>query len=129
MKVSYKNNTLTVVTDVTKAAIDRGLASLTIKDDKENQVYEVFAPKKGDATGALSVFGIATNVFIDDKAALVLVMPVGTTQAAVEKQYGKALLAAKKYIPVIASSVAAEEAAITEVFDEVEATTETADAE
>lgn len=117
MNVSYKNNTLTVVTDVTKAVIARGIAALEAKNDKQDTVYTVSAPVEGNNKASISIFGINTNCFIDDKAAAVIVMPVETTQADVEKKYGKALLAARKYIPVIAASATAEEIEITSLFD------------
>lgn len=118
MNVSFKNNTLVVVTGITKEAIEKGISDLTARDEKDNALYKVSVSK--DNQGNLDTFGLKANAFIDGKAAVVIVEDVNATQASVQKKYGEALIAAAKYTDVIASAADAKEAEIAALFTEAE---------
>lgn len=118
MNVSFKNNTLTVVTGISKEVITKGMADLAAKDEKGNELYRVSVAK--DNQGKLDAFGMTTNVFIDGKAAVVLIENADVTIADVQKKYGEALIAAAKYTDVIATAAAAKEAEIAALFTEAE---------
>ena len=114
MKVSFKNNTLTVVTDLKKEVVESGFSNLRAVDGKGNQVFAVEANKDGYAT--LSTFSLTGNAYIDGNLAAVMVFPMDTTLADVQKKYGEALLAADQYIPQIATEAADKSAAIGKLF-------------
>ena len=116
MNVSFKDNTLKVVTDITRAAVEAGISDLTAKDEKGNAKYAVVISKNGK--GNLDTFGMTCNAYIEDKAAVVVVLPVDTTQADVQKQYGEALIAAAKYTEQIASEAGSKAEAIAALFTE-----------
>ena len=118
MNVSFKNNTLVVVTSITKETIDKGVSDLTARDEKGNPVYKVSVSK--DNQGGLDIYGLKANAFIDGKAAVVIVENVDATQASVQKKYGEALIAAAKYTDIIASAAAAKEADIAALFTPAE---------
>lgn len=113
MKVEFKENVLKVVTDITKETVDKGIASLIAKDDKGNDVYAVGVGENA----SVSDFSLTCNTVIDGKLALTIVLPMDTTQADVEKAYGEAILAAKKYTKQIAEAAAAKEAEIASLFN------------
>lgn len=114
MKVSYKNNVLTVVTDISKATIEKGVASLRAKDEKGNEVFGVSISVCGEAR--INEHSITCNAFVDGKAAVVAVMPMDCTLDDVQRMYGKALVAANKYTAQIAAQACAEEETIAALF-------------
>ena len=114
MKVSFKNNVLTVVTDIAKATVEKGIASLKAKDEKGNEVFGVSISKDGNAR--ISENSLTCNAYVDGKAAVVAVMPMETTMEDVQRQYGKALVAANKYTAQIAAQACAEEETIAALF-------------
>ena len=118
MNVSFKNNTLVVVTGVTKETIEKGISDLTAKDEKGNAVYRLSVAKEGN--GSLDTYGIKCNAFIDGYAAVVIVESMDATQASVQKKYGEALIAAAKYTEVIAATATAKEAEIAALFTQAE---------
>lgn len=118
MNVSFKNNTLVVVTNITKEAIEKGISDMTARDERGNALYTVRVSK--DNQGSLDTFGLKANAFIDGKAAVVIVEDVNATQASVQKKYGEALIAAAKYTDVIAAAASAKEAEIAALFTEAE---------
>ena len=124
MKVSFKNNVLTVVTDIAKATIEKGIASLIAKDEKGNDIFGVSISKDGNAN--ICANSIKCNAFIEGKAAVVMVMPMGTTMEDVQRQYGKELVAANKYTAQIAAQASAEEETIAALFTNETAETEEA---
>lgn len=113
MKVEFKENVLKVVTDITKETVEKGIASLVAKDDKGNDVYAVSMGEKA----CISDFALTCNTVVDGKVAAVMVLPMGTEQADVEKQYGEAILAAKKYTAQIAEAAAEKETEIASLFE------------
>lgn len=116
MNVSFKDNTLKVVTGITKETIEKGISDLVARDEKGNALYAVSVSK--DGKGSIDNFGMKCNAFIDGKAAVVIVTGMETTQADVQKQYGEALVAAAKYTEVIATVATAKEAEIAALFTE-----------
>lgn len=118
MKVTFANNTLTVVTDLTKEVIDKGIGSTKVTDDKGNHVYAFGMSKSTDAS--ITTFGIACNTFIDDKAAAVVVYPIDTKLADVQKDLGDALIAANKYIPQIVEAATQKATTIAALFTAAE---------
>jgi hypothetical protein len=114
MRVTYANNTLTVVTNIPKASVERGIASLVAKDENGNHLYAVSMSKDGSCS--IDNNGLKGNVFVDDKLAVVKVMPADTKLEDVQKEYGKYLVKASKFTDEIATAAAAEEATIEDIF-------------
>ena len=114
MKVKFENNVLTVVSSITKETIDKGIASLKIKDDKDNEAFAVGPSREGN----INTFYFGYNAFIEDKAAVVAVLPMGTTLEDVQRNFGEALVEAKKYTELIATQAMAKEATIAAIFED-----------
>ncbi len=114
MVVRIEENILTVVSDIPMATVDKGLTDLTAFDEKKNPVYKVAVDM--DGKGSLGVYGMVANTSVDGKAAVVLVEPIGTTREVIKMKYGKAVVAAQKYIPIIANAAATEEEIINQAF-------------
>jgi len=123
MVVKTNANVLTVITDIVAAQAKKGFADLTARDEKGNEKYRVVVNK--DGKGALDTHSITTNTEVDGKLAAVIVEPEGTTLDDLKQKYGKALLAADKYIKAIAAATVSENDAIDAMFD----TTDTTEAE
>lgn len=120
MKVTVTNNVVTVVSDIPVAAVEAGYADLTACDEKNNPVYKVGVNLEGK--GNLSQFGMVANTVIDGNLATVIVEPLGTAREDIKRKYGKAVVAAGKYCPVIAAAAASEEQLINAAFGDVEET-------
>ena len=120
MKVTINNNVVTVVSDIPMAAVEAGYADLIACDDKKNPVYKVAINLAGN--GNLSQFGMVANTVIDGMLAVVVVEPLGTKREDIKRKYGKAVVAASKYCPVIAAAAASEETLINAAFGDVEET-------
>lgn len=118
MKVTYnaEERILKVITDVSKAVVDAGIASLTAKDDKGNEQYRIAIKSSGE--GSISEFAIGCNTFVGGKAALVMIMPAETTFADVKKRYGKDLVAAQKYNAIISAQAQSEVQTIEDLFED-----------
>lgn len=116
MNVSFKDNTLKVVTNISKETIEKGISDLTARDEKQNALYAVRFNNAG--RGGLDTNGLVANAYIDGKAAVVIVLPADATQADVQKAYGEALLAAAKYTDIIAAAAASKAADIEALFVE-----------
>jgi len=113
--VSMKENVLTVVTPITKAAYEKAMSDMVVKDEKkENTLFRVNVDKSGKA--AIGENFLVCNTFVDDKLALQMMFPMGTKLEDVKLQYGKALLNANEFIPKIATSITAETAAVDAIF-------------
>ena len=67
MKVTYKDNVLKVITDISKATYDKGVASLTAKDDKGNHLYRVSFNNAGEA--GINNTSLTCNSVVDGKLA------------------------------------------------------------
>jgi len=112
MRVKIEGNVLTVVTDIPKAVVDRGIADLKAYDDKQNEVYRISMSEAGN----LAPFGISANTVIDGKLALVLVEAIDFTREDFIRKYGKAVVAAQKFCPIIANAAASEEELLEAAF-------------
>ena len=116
MRVSINSNVLSVETDIPVATVERGIADLTAYDDKKNPIYAV---KVGiDGKGNLSQFGMIANSIINDNLAVVIVEQIGFTREDFIKKYGKGVVAAKKYCPIIAGAAATEAELLEAAFAE-----------
>lgn len=115
MRVSFENNVLTVVTDISEATVKKGIASLTATDEKGNQLYKVVITDAPESAN-VGKYGMVCNAFVDGKAAMIKVLPTGTTIESVQKDFGEALIEATKYTGTIASNAAEKEAAIAAIF-------------
>lgn len=115
MKVTFENNVLTVVTAIKKETIEKGIAALELRDDKGNQVYAI--GRSDD--GAITKFSLGYNTFVDGYAAVTKVLPMETTKEDVMKNYGEALVLAKKYTEIIAAAAEEKEATINALFESV----------
>ena len=114
MRVSINNNVLTVVTDILAATVERGIADLTAYDEKKQPLYAVKV--SADGKGNLSQYGLAANSIIDGKLAVVVVEEMDFTREDFIKRYGKAVVAANKYCPIIAGAAASEEEMLEAAF-------------
>ena len=114
MTVKFENNVLTVVTEISKAVVEKGFSNLKAKNDDGVDVYAVSVAKDGKA--ALNGFSMTGNTYIGDKLAVTMVMPMGTTMEDVQREYGEALLAADKYTKQIAEEAATKKAQIEGLF-------------
>lgn len=112
MRVKIENNILTVVTDVPMSVVEKGLADLKAYDDKKNELYSVSVGESAN----LSPFGIVANSVIDGKLAVVVVEQLGYTREDFIKKYGKAVVAAQKFCPIIANAAASEEEMLEAAF-------------
>jgi len=112
MRVKIENNILTVVTDVPMSVVEKGLTDLTAYDDKQNPLYKVSV---GD-NGSLSKYGLVANSVVDDKLAVVIVEAIGITREEIIYKYGKSVVAAQKFCPIIANAAASEEEMINAAF-------------
>ena len=114
MKVKIDNNVVTLVSDIPMSVAEKGLVEPVAYDEKNNPVYRVKVDLDGN--GSLSQFGMVANTVIEDMLAVVIVEPLGVTRECIKHKYGKAVVAARKYCPVIAAAAASEEAMINEAF-------------
>ena len=71
------------------------------------------------ASGEGRIFdtSVVFNTYVDDKAAVIIVLPMGTTKEDVMKQFGEKLIAAEKYTKQIAEAMTAKEKEIEEAFE------------
>ena len=115
MRVNINSNVLTVVTDIPAAVVERGIADLTARDEKGNPIYKVAMNKDGN--GSLSQYGLSANSIVDGKLAVVIVEELGYEKDDFIKKYGKSVVAATKYCPVIAEAAASEEELIRAAFE------------
>jgi hypothetical protein len=118
MRVVINSNILTVETDIPVAVVERGIADLTAYDEKKNPLYAVKLNKDGN--GNLSQFGLSANSIIDGKLAVVIVEEIGFTREDFIKKYGKGVVAAQKFCPIITGAAASEEELLDAAFGEAE---------
>lgn len=118
MRVVPNNNILTVETDIPVAVVERGIADLTAYDDKKNPLFTVKLNK--DGKGNLSQYGLVANTIIDGKLAVVIVEEIGFTREDFIKKYGKGVVAAQKFCPIIAGAAASEEELLEAAFSTAE---------
>jgi hypothetical protein len=116
MRVSYVNNVLTVVTDISEDTVKKGIASLSVKYDKQNELYRVKVSGNPDAAN-ITKFGLTCNAFVDGKAAVIMLLPIETELEDVQRVFGDALIEAAKYTSIIASAAAEKEAAVAAIFN------------
>ena len=115
MNVSLNNGVFTIKTGVTAAQAEKAYGKpMKARDEKGNDLY---ALSKG-TTPSLSTFGITTNQVIDGELAYVIVVAEGTTQEDLLKAAGDSLIAAKKYLPVIAANIESYASELASVFTE-----------
>lgn len=114
MRVKINSNILTVTTDIPASVVERGIADLTAYDDKKQPLYAVKVA--ADGKGNLSQFGLVSNSIIDGKLAVVIVEELDFKVEDFKKKYGKGVIAANKYCPVIAGAAASEEEVLDAAF-------------
>lgn len=115
MRVQVAENVLTVVTDISVAAAAKELTDPVVLDEKKQPIYRVAFDPSG-ARVELSKFGIVANAVIDGNLAVVITEKMGITKDEIKQKYGKALVNAKKFCPIIAAAAAEAQAEIDEVF-------------
>lgn len=118
MRVEISSNVLTVVSDIPVSTVEKGLTDLTAYDDKQKPLYTVKLSLEGK--GNLSQFGMVANTVFEDKLAVVVVEELGFTRENFMRKYGKAVVAAKKYCPIIANAAVTEEEMLNEAFGAAE---------
>lgn len=114
MRVRINSNILTVVTDIPAAVVERGIADLTAYDDKKQPLYAVAVA--ADGKGAIGQYGLKSNSIIDGKLAVVIVEEMDFSVEDFKKKYGKGVIAANKYCPIIAGAAASEEEVLDAAF-------------
>lgn len=120
MKIKYENNTVTIDTGIAASLLDsvRG-GILKCKDDKGNDVYAVAKTDRRDALSGLTASFFPVNaVSTEGNAMLVAVVPMHVTVDDIKKDYGTALVAASKTLPVIAAEYAHFNEAVDALFTE-----------
>ena len=118
MRTRIESNVLTIVTDIPVAVVERGIADLTAYDDKKNPLYTVKLNK--DGKGTIDQYGLVANSIIDEKLAIVIVAEIGATREDFIKKYGKGVIAAQKFCPIIAGAAASEEELLDAAFADAE---------
>lgn len=118
MRVSFKENKLTIVTDISKELAAKN-PRMVLKDEKGNEVYTV--AKAADSTRpSICGYGLQYNTVVDGNVAVEMFVPDGITLEQVKKDLGSSLLAAETNIPKIAAEIAAHTAAVDALFAEAE---------
>ena len=118
MRVKIESNVLTVETDIPVSVIERGFVDPTVYDEKKNPLYTVRLNQNGK--GGLGQLGMSANSIINDKLAVVIVEEIGFTRDDFKKKYGRAVIAAKKFCPIITSAAATEEEMLEAAFADAE---------
>lgn len=114
--VNYVNNTLTVVSCLKKETIEKAIGVLKVTDEEKGDLYAVEVSKNG--VGGLSKKFFKGNTYTSDGyLACVEIFPMDTTVEQVKKIYADALLAAEKYLPLIAEAAEEKAAKLEELFD------------
>jgi hypothetical protein len=117
MRVTFKNGVLTVKTGIKATALEAVHTTKAVARDKAgDEVYRVV--RNGNA--AINQFGMECNQVVDGELAVVVAYNEGVDKDAVLKQHGDALLAAKQYLPQIASDLEAKAADLASIFDDEE---------
>jgi hypothetical protein len=118
MRVKIESNVLTVETDIPVSVIERGIVDPTVYDEKKNPVYTVRLNENGK--GSLGQLGMMANSIINDKLAVVIVEEIGFTREDFKKKYGRAVIAAQKFCPIITGAAATEEEMLEAAFADAE---------
>lgn len=118
MRVKIESNVLTVETDIPATVVERGIADLTAYDEKKTPLYKVGV--NPDGKGNLSQYGLVANSIINGNLAVVIVEEIGFEREAFKRVYGKAVIAANKFCPIIAAAAASEEELLEAAFADVE---------
>ena len=116
MKVSIKNNVLTITTGINAEAAKNQDTTLT--DEKGNVIYKVFTALEGNPD--ISATGIVCNNIVDGELAVTMLLPVHRPDDYIKRAFGKELITAKKYLPAIAERVAANEAELEAIVAVIE---------
>ena len=116
MKVVLTNSTLTIKTGI-KAALLGDRRTVTLKDEKGNEVYAVSFSNGGDAT--MSKTGMLTNAVVDGELAIVKVAPTQYTLKNFRAEASDDLLEAYKALPQLAAQLTAEKATLDSMFADI----------
>lgn len=114
MLVKVTENVIKVVTDIPMVSLMKGYTDFTAYDEKKNPLYAIKVNLAGK--GSLCVNGLVANAVEDEKAAVVIVEPLGTSFEEIKMKYGKAVVAAQKFCPIIANAAITEEELINAAF-------------
>ncbi len=115
LTVKLENNVLTVVTPITKEMAQKAVSDLVSYDDKKNETCRVQMDNQG-GDGSISKYGLTCNAIVDDKLAVVMVLPQDATMETVKRRFGKSLVNVENHIADIVSGVQAERAAVDQIF-------------
>lgn len=117
MKVTFKNGVLTVKTGIKATALEAVHTNKAVAKDKAgDEVYRVV--RNGNA--AINSFGIECNQVVDGELAVVVAYNEGIDKDVILQAHGDALLAAKQYLPQIASDLEAKAADLASIFEDDE---------
>lgn len=118
MRVEINSNVLTIETDIPVTVVQNGIADLTAYDEKKNPLYAVKVNLAG--VGNLSQFGLIANTEINGNLGVIIIEAIGTTRDDFKRKYGRAVVAAKKFCPIIAGAAVSEEEMLEAAFNNAE---------
>ena len=116
VKATFKNNVLTVVTDLEAKLVTKKPIVLTDREERPNFVVGMSGKDSTDWKILNNEF--KGNTAIDGKLAIVAVFPASMTEEKIKDTYGDALLIAETALMVASHNAELTAAGIDEIFSE-----------
>lgn len=124
VKATFKNNVLTVVTDLEAKLVAKKPIILTDREERPN--FAVGMSEKDSTDWKILNNEFKGNTAIDGKLAIVAVFPASMTEEKIKDTYGEALLVAETALMVASSNAELTAEGIDEIFSEETAVAEDA---
>lgn len=116
VKATFKNNVLTVVTDLEAKLVTKKPIVLTDREERPN--FVVGMSEKDSTDWKILNNEFKGNTAIDGKLAIVAVFPASITEEKIKDTYGEALLVAETALMVANNNAEVTAAGIDEIFSE-----------
>lgn len=116
VKATFKNNVLTVVTDLEAKLVAKKPIVLTDREERPN--FVVGMSEKDNTDWKILNNEFKGNTAIDGKLAIVAVFPASMTEEKIKDTYGEALLVAETALMVANNNAEVTAAGIDEIFSE-----------
>lgn len=116
VKATFKNNVLTVVTDLEAKLVAKKPIVLTDREERPN--FVVGMSEKDSTDWKILNNEFKGNTAIDGKLAIVAVFPASMTEEKIKDTYGEALLVAETALMVANNNAEVTAAGIDEIFSE-----------
>lgn len=116
VKATFKNNVLTVVTDLEAKLVTKKPIVLTDREERPN--FVVGMSEKDSTDWKILNNEFKGNTAIDGKLAIVAVFPASMTEEKIKDTYGEALLVAETALMVANNNAEVTAAGIDEIFSE-----------